>query len=131
MYKQHDKMRLMPWGFNWIHKTMHYWYWCINVSKCRKPDISKMIFFLLWFHYFCGALIFVDFIVKWTNEMKVRNMTKTFIDRAVIQNIIYSLNWAFYQINKNWYMKPQSIFYYISTRIFNFCKHNCLLNNEK
>lgn len=58
----------------------------------QKARYKQNDFFLLWFHYFCGALIFVDFIVKWTNEMKVRNMTKTFIDRAVIQNIIYSLN---------------------------------------
>lgn len=47
--------------------------------KCRKLDI-----FYCGFIIFCGVLIFVDFIVKWINEMKVRNMIKIFIDRVVV-----------------------------------------------
>lgn len=58
----------------------------------QKARYKQKEIFYCGFIIFCGALIFVDFIVKWSNKMKVRNMTKTFIDRAVIQNIIYSLN---------------------------------------
>lgn len=54
----------------------------------QKARYKQKEIFYCGFIIFCGALIFVDFIVKWSNKMKVRNMTKTFIDRAVIQNII-------------------------------------------
>lgn len=58
----------------------------------QKARYKQKEIFYCGFIIFCGALIFVDFIVKWTNEMKVRNMTKTSIDRAVVQKFMYPLN---------------------------------------
>lgn len=55
----------------------------------QKARYKQKEIFFCGFIIFCGALIFVDFIVKWTNKMKVRNMTKTFIDRAVVQKFMY------------------------------------------
>lgn len=64
-------------------------YECVLI---RKLDISKKKSFTVVSSYFCGALIFVDFIVKWINEIKVRNMTKTCIGRAVVHKFMYPSN---------------------------------------
>lgn len=58
----------------------------------QKARYKQKEIFYCGFIIFCGALIFVDFIVKWTNEMKVRNMKKTFIERAIVHKFMYPLN---------------------------------------